>query len=355
MSENAYIRRQSQAAFVEKYRMIGESEAFLDTMAQTSRAAKVNRPILIVGERGTGKELVAARMHYLSPRWKQPRVAVNCAAFAPELLASELFGYEQGAFTGAARRKQGRFEMANGGTLFLDELGNAPLDLQEKILRILEYGEFERVGGTETIKVDVRVVAATNRDLPSLCRKGKFKEDLLDRLSFEVVTLPPLRYRQEDIPIMVTHFASRMALELERDAAPHFSEDVMERLLRHGWPGNIRELKNTVERAVYECEEDVVEYVELDPFDSPYRPKSEDADAKPNLATRQAPVVEEKAEVADIAFDFPIDLPTAVASYEAKMVNQAMEASKFNQRKAAEFLGLSYYQLRRLLKKVEEG
>jgi psp operon transcriptional activator len=237
------------------------------------------------------------------------------------------------------------------------------LDLQEKILRVLEYGEFERVGGSETIKVDVRIVAATNRDLPSMCRRGKFKEDLLDRLSFEVITLPPLRYRREDIPIMVTHFANRMSMELELDQHPNFSEQAMQDLINHDWPGNVRELKNTVERAVYECDEDVIDDVVLNPFESPYRPKDEavrSGSAARLLETAperdvdtDADAEREPMQTADFLFEFPIDLQNKVAEFEARIVNQAMEASKFNQRKAAEYLGLSYYQLRRLLKKVD--
>jgi len=351
MSSTQFVKRKSQAALVEKYRMVGESEPFLDTMERVSRAARVVRPVLIIGERGTGKELVAARLHYLSPRWQQPRVAINCAAFNENLLESEIFGYEAGAFTGASRTKRGRFELAHGGSLFLDELAQSPMALQEKLLRVLEYGEFERVGGTETLSVDVRVIAATNRDLPSLCRDGSFREDLLDRLSFEVITLPPLRHRREDIPLLVRTFAIRMARELDMAEIPRMGERAIAALLEYDWPGNIRELKNVVERAVYQSEGEPIEEIVFDPFDSPYRPKP-----------RAAPCIEgaspgpEPEEPTDTGTELPdehIGLHEAVEQLERAMVTRALEATQFNQKRAAERLGVSYYQLRRTLKRLE--
>ncbi|WP_423842038.1 phage shock protein operon transcriptional activator [Acanthopleuribacter pedis] len=342
---------------IEKYRMLGESETFLDCMQRVSRAAKVNRPILIIGERGTGKELVAARLHYLSPRWQQPRITINCAAFSKELLESELFGYEQGAFTGAVRAKPGRFELADQGSLFLDELANSPHALQEKLLRVLEYGEFERVGGVGTIGVDVRVIAATNQDLPTLCRRGRFKEDLLDRLSFEVITLPPLRSRIEDIPLMASNFAVRMAREMDLGSAPRFSRYAIESMMAYHWPGNVRELKNTVERAVYRSEGEVIEELELDPFASPFRP-CVDPEPYPsesktlNLRSGVADVAAVAAAPTPISSNGVSNLPDAVAALERSMIEAALQRYQFNQTKAAEDLGLSYYQLRRLIKKL---
>ncbi len=175
---------------------IGESPAFQDMLAHVSRLAPLERPVLVVGERGTGKELIASRLNYLSARWDRPFVKLNCAALAEALLDSELFGHEAGAFTGAVRRRLGRFELADGGTLLLDEIATASLAVQEKILRAIEYGAFERVGGNETRQVDVRVIAATNADLPALAAAGRFRPDLLDRLAFDVITLPPLRTRR---------------------------------------------------------------------------------------------------------------------------------------------------------------
>ena len=186
--------------------MIGNSTALTRALDQLSHLASINRPILIIGERGTGKELAAERLHYLSARWDAPLIKVNCAAMADSLLDSELFGHEPGAFTGATRTHRGRFERADGGTLFLDELATMSVRLQEKLLRLVEYGEFERLGGQQTLSVDVRVVAATNADLRLLAREKLFREDLLDRLSFDVVHLPSLRHRVEDILELARHF-----------------------------------------------------------------------------------------------------------------------------------------------------
>lgn len=362
MSRGRFIQRQNQAALVEKYRMIGESMAFLDTMSRVSAAARVNRPVLIIGERGTGKELVAARLHYLSPRWQQPKISINCAAFNPSLLESEIFGYEQGAFTGAGRTKKGRFEMAHMGSLFLDELAQSPMALQEKILRVLEYQEFERVGGVETISVDVRVIAATNQDLPQMCREGKFRDDLLDRLSFEVITLPPLRERREDIPLLVSNFALKMCREMEFNATPSFSHNAIETLLEYHWPGNIRELKNVVERAVYRSGGELIDEIDFDPFHSPYRPETRIGTNK-----NKVPVEQSVAEVSPTSPPPSLSsavpktlaealaenhLPRSIEALERVMAIKALEANHFNQKKAAESIGLSYYQYRRLLKRL---
>ena len=211
---------------------LGQAEAFLEFQERLSRVAQVNRPVLLIGERGTGKELAVARLHYLSQRWQGPLVALNCAALSPTLIEAELFGHEEGAFTGATRRRLGRFEAAHGGTLFLDEIGQIPLEVQEKILRVVEYGTFERVGSAQPIQVDVRIVGATNADLAALAAAGRFKHDLLDRLSFEVLFLPPLRERKEDIVLLANHFAARMAFELGRSEVPSFSDEAVAEALR---------------------------------------------------------------------------------------------------------------------------
>ena len=249
---------------------LGQSEAFLEFQERLSRVAPINRPVLLIGERGTGKELAAARLHYLSGRWERPLVTLNCASLAPTLIESELFGYERGAFTGARERRAGRFESAEGGTLFLDEIGNVPLEVQGKILRVVEYNTFERVGSAERIDVDVRIVAATNADLWELVRREQFKADLLDRLSFEVLVVPPLRARRGDVLLLARHFATRMARELDRAESPVISDAAAEALERHAWPGNVRELKNVVERAVYRSDAAVISEIEFDPFQSPY-------------------------------------------------------------------------------------
>jgi len=321
---------------------LGQSEAFLAFQEALSAVAKVERPVLIVGERGTGKELAAHRLHYLSPRWNQPLVALNCAALSPSLIESELFGYEAGAFTGALRRRAGRFEAAHGGTLFLDEIGNIPAQVQEKILRTVEYGTFERVGASLSVQVDVRIIGATNADLRFLVKKGRFKQDLLDRLSFEVLVLPPLRARQGDVMLLARHFASRMAMELGRDQPPGFSPAAEEALVSHAWPGNVRELKNVVERAVYRAEGLEISSVDFDPFAPAFAP----GPATPEVSPAQAsPLEEEKQSLTELP------LPEAVRRFEAGLLKKALRASRFNQKKAAQALGISYDKLRGLLKK----
>jgi len=254
--------------------LIGESPIFLEVLEHVSRVAQLNRPVLVIGERGTGKELVAARIHFLSPRWDRPFVKLNCAALAESLLETELFGHEAGSFTGATRRRLGRFELANEGSMFLDELSNTSERVQEKVLRVIEYGELERVGGNDTIRTDVRIIGATNEDLPTLAEQGKFRADLLDRLAFDVITLPPLRERREDIMPLAEHFAVKMSGELGLELFQGFSDSAREGLMDYRWPGNVRELKNVVERAVYSAlgDDEPISGLIFDPFDSPWRP-----------------------------------------------------------------------------------
>lgn len=324
---------------------LGNSEAFLACNERIARAATVDRPVLLVGERGTGKELAAARLHYLSMRWQNAFIPLNCAAMAPALLESELFGHETGAFTGAVQRRIGRFEAADGGTLFLDELAAMPLRAQEKVLRVVEYGEFERLGGMRALAVDVRLVAATNADLPALCDKGRFKRDLLDRLCFEVVTLPPLRERENDVLLLAERFAASMALELGLDEPPAFSPTARTQLFSHDWPGNVRELRNTVQRAVFHSQGSRVEELQLDPFDSPWRPVSRPAAgcAKPKAA-----------EMEQSFPSLPLDLTARVRELEVASLRQALEHGRHNQREAAQLLGLSYHQFRGLYRKYKE-
>ena len=202
---------------------VGQSLAFLDAVERASRAAPLNRPVLVIGERGTGKELIAERLHHLSSRWAGPLVTMNCAALPETLIEAELFGHEAGSFTGAAKTRHGRFEEADGGTLFLDELATLSSPAQDRLLRAVEYGEVTRIGASKPIRVDVRIVAATNEHLPRMVDEGRFRADLLDRLSFEVITLPPLRVRQGDVSLLADHFARRMAAELEWPQWPGFS------------------------------------------------------------------------------------------------------------------------------------
>ncbi len=325
---------------IEIVQALGQSEAFLTFEERLSRVAPVERPVLILGERGTGKELAAKRLHYLSKRWEEPFVALNCAALTPTLIESELFGHEPGAFTGATMRRKGRFEAADGGTLFLDELGHIPLEVQEKILRAVEYGSFERVGGSEAVRVDVRIVGATNADLLALSEAGRFMRDLLDRLSFEVLHLPPLRERTEDIPLLAGHFAARMAVELGREEAPEFSEAVLAELEAHPWRGNVRELKNVIERAVYQAESRLIEQVVFDPFVSPY------------VLPERPPV--RSASAAGGGEESVRHFEEAVAEFELGLIRRALRQARFSQRRAASLLGLTYHQFRGLYRKYAE-
>jgi psp operon transcriptional activator len=322
--------------------MLGASPAFGLMLDQVSRLAPLDRPALIIGERGTGKELVAARLHYLSPRWEQPLVKLNCAALTESLLESELFGHEAGAFTGATRRHVGRFERADGGSLFLDELGTLPARMQEKILRVIEYGEFERVGGSDTLKVDVRILGATNEDLPAAARDGRFRADLLDRLAFDVVNVPPLRARPEDILELAQHFAVSFTAELRRPFFPGFTERAVEALLAWPWPGNVRELKNAVERSIYRAAEpeQPVDGIHFDPFGQPHR-----AVLPERLETDQA------GEGTTTQPSFPLDFRAAVDGFEQRLLARALRAAEGNRRVAADSLELSYDQLRGLLRK----
>jgi psp operon transcriptional activator len=320
--------------------IIGNSRALAEALDQISRLATINRPVLILGDRGTGKELAAERLHFLSARWDAPLHKVNCAAIAETLLESELFGHEAGAFTGASRSHAGRFERAEGGTLFLDELATMSLRLQEKLLRVVEYGEFERLGGQDTLQVDVRVVGATNADLKALAGEGKFREDLLDRLSFDVVHLPALRQRAEDIPELAVHFAVQMSAELGWELFPGFSTEAMALLASHHWPGNIRELKNAVERSLHRWGDphNPVADIILDPFQSPY------SDAAQATALQATPVTEQ-AELPKL------DFSERLARIEKQMLEEALAENGHNQRLTAEALGLTYDQLRGMVRK----
>ncbi|MEZ5596935.1 MAG: phage shock protein operon transcriptional activator, partial [Pseudomonadales bacterium] len=333
----------------EPERLLGESPAFMQVLDDVSRVAPLRKPVLIVGERGTGKELIAARVHFLSDRWEGVFLKMNCAAINDSLLESELFGHEAGAFTGASKQHQGRFERAHGGTLFLDELATTSSLVQEKILRVIEYGEFERVGGHRTLTCDVRLVAATNEDLPALSEAGKFRADLLDRLAFDVITLPPLRARGEDILLLAQQFAVNMAGSLGRDFFPGFSQHAIDALMAYAWPGNVRELKNVVERAVYRTDPDeLVEALILDPFNSPWRPVSAASPATVNAAAPSPVARPEAEEIRREApgREFPLDLKQMVQDLEIDTIRAALERARHNQRKAAELLSLTYHQFR---------
>jgi psp operon transcriptional activator len=357
--------------------LLGQSNCFLEVLEQISQIALLSKPVLIIGERGTGKELVAARLHYLSKRWEQSYLKLNCAALNENLLETELFGYDSGAFTGANKRHEGRFERADNGTLFLDEIANTSGLIQEKLLRVVEYGEFERVGGSRTITTDVRLVAATNEDLPSLAASGQFRADLLDRLAFDVITLPPLRERLDDILMLAEHFAINMARELEFELFSGFTEKAKRAMLEYAWPGNIRELKNVIERSVYRCNNPHLPVHDLiiDPFESPFRPtqtiKTVDrVQVQPSATSPSSehfiqqpdnPTTDKLAEVEYIKetaslisttnTDFPQSLKLLSQNYEVELIKSALAHCQYNQKKTAQALDLTYHQLRGYLKK----
>jgi psp operon transcriptional activator len=305
--------------------IIGESPAVQAMLAHVSALAPLNRPVLIIGERGTGKELVANRLTFLSPRWNKPFLTLNCGALAESVLDSELFGHEAGAFTGATRRRASRFELADGGTMFLDEIGNATAAVQEKLLRVIEYGAFERVGGNDPVRVDVRIIAGTNADL----RGQNFRADLLDRLAFDVILVPPLRARAGDVMVLARHFAQRMTAELGRDFFPGFAARAQATLEAHHWPGNVRELRNVVERSVYRMTAPAkpLQDIIIDPFGAPAAPR------------------EPEAEIIT-------DYRQAVDRYETRLLTGALTAARFNQREAAKALGLGYHQFRNAMKRL---
>ncbi|MDT9597563.1 phage shock protein operon transcriptional activator [Sphingosinicella rhizophila] len=329
--------------------LVGQSSSFLDAVERASRAAPLDRPVLVIGERGTGKELIAERLHHLSGRWDGPFVVLNCAALPETLIEAELFGHEAGAFTGATKARAGRFEEAHGGTLFLDELATLSSPAQDRLLRAVEYGEVTRIGASRPVQVDVRIVAATNEHLPKLVEQERFRADLLDRLSFEVITLPPLRHRSSDIPILADHFGRRMGLELDWPDWPGFSANAANRLLSYTWPGNVRELRNVIERAVYRWEDpqNPIDSVQFDPFESPWLPiEKKGGQALEIVQPESGDAVVSAYDPTDCA-----DFRLAVAEYEKAILSAALERCRWNQRAAAAALQLSYDQLRHAMKR----
>ena len=340
-------------AAVEKVtHFVGQSLAFLDAVEQAGRAAELIRPVLVVGERGTGKELIAERIHRLSPRWRGPLITMNCAALPETLIEAELFGHEAGAFTGAVRARAGRFEEADGGTLFLDELSTLSMAAQERLLRAVEYGEVTRIGSARPLNIDVRIVAATNEHLPDAAAAGRFRPDLLDRLSFEVITLPPLRGREGDAAVLAEHFGRRMASECGWQSWPGFSAAALAELAAHPWPGNVRELRNVVERAVYRWADpdQPVGAIQLDPFASRWQPRAAPARSDVAAAPCAAPGAAGDDSIT-VALDEIGDFRAAVDAHEAAILRRALARHRFNQRATAKALGLTYDQLRHCLRK----
>lgn len=323
--------------------LLGQSPEFLAVLDKVSRLAPIERPVLVIGERGTGKELIAQRLHYLSKRWEQPLVSLNCSTLSDGLIDSELFGHESGSFTGAKGRHQGRFERAEGGTLFLDELATAPLSVQEKLLRVIEYGQYERVGGSQVLHANVRLICATNANLPHMAKHGTFRADLLDRLAFDVIHLPALRYRTEDILLLAEHFAIRMCRELQLPLFVGFSHHAQIQLQQYAWPGNVRELKNVVERAIYQhgLSTHPIDQLVFNPFQSNH-------EFKPEI--EQIPT----ADKVQAAFELPLDYKSWQQQSDIALLQAALSQAKFNQKHAAQLLGLSYHQFRGMIRKYPQ-
>lgn len=327
LRENAALREQLAVRTSVEF-ITSQSDEMEEVLNTAARVAPSRAPVLVRGESGTGKELVARAIHQASRR-EGPFVVVNCAALPEALFESELFGHEKGSFTGAERRRIGRFEQAQGGTLFIDEVGDIPLAAQVKLLRAVQFGTIERVGGDETLSLDVRIVAATNRDLEAMMREGGFREDLYYRLNVVGIHIPALRTRRSDIPPLVDAFLARFAAESGR-AAPRVSREAMDALMRHDWPGNVRELENVVQRAVVLARGDLVTTRDLPPAVLAERMETDDA--------------------AGISTE-PGDLNERVARLERAMIDAALATSGGNQSRAAELLHISERTLRYKLSK----
>ena len=311
------------------HRFVGRSKAMREALSMVDRAAPSRSTVLISGESGTGKELVARAIHFASPRKEGPFVSVNCMAFNPGVLESELFGHERGSFTGATSMRRGRFEQANGGTLFLDEVGELTPDLQVKFLRVLQERRFERVGSGEEIEVDIRVVAATNKDLQAKVQAGEFREDLFYRLNVIHIPLPALRERREDIPLLVAHFTEK--LTKENGVQPKsFSDEAMNFLMGYEWPGNIRQLQNVVERCLVLIPGEVISVDNLPP-------EIRDEESQFKSAVDLLPV--------------ELDLADTLEKIEAALIRRALVRADLVQVKAAELLGISKSLLQYKLKK----
>jgi len=311
-AENQALRAELEAVSGERT-LIGTSPSMrrvLDTIAQVAPSSAT---VLLQGESGTGKELVARAIHRRSQRSRGPFIAINCAAIPVTLLESELFGHERGAFTGAFARREGRFKLADGGTLFLDEVAELDPLVQAKLLRVLQEGEFERLGGTQTIRTNVRVIASTNKPLAELARQGRFREDLFYRLNVITITLPPLRERTEDIPLLAQHFMGRFA-ERNRKNIRAISREAMELLLSHDWPGNVRELENTIEHAVVLCRGDTIRVEDL-----------------PDLVAREGTAKQY----------LTIQLGTPLDEIEQQVLQQTLRLTRGNKRLAAQLLGIA--------------
>ncbi len=310
--------------------MIGQSIGMLNVFHMIKQIAPYSTNVLITGETGTGKEMVAHAIHNLSPRKNKPFVVINCAGLVESLLESELFGHVKGAFTGAVRDKAGLFEVANEGTIFLDEIGELPLSLQAKLLRVLEYREIQRIGDTKTKKVNVRIIAATNVDLKAMVEEERYRKDLFFRLNSFCINIPPLRERKEDIPILCQHFISQLNRELKK-GIKGVSQEVLDLFMQVPWEGNVRELRNVIERSYIMAKED---FITPDDIPSEYK---EGMNPEPPIALEKETILE--------------DTPTTLAELEKRYIARVLKLTSGNRSKAAKILGVSRRSLYRKLKR----
>jgi len=323
----------------ERFKIVGNSKSMQDLFRQMELVSPARANVLISSESGTGKELVANALHENSPRRNKRFLPINCAAIPSEILESELFGHERGAFTGATTRKPGKFEVADGGTVFLDEIGELPLEMQAKLLRVLEQQEFMRVGGTATIRVDIRVIAATNSDLEAAVEAGRFRSDLYYRLKVVTVRIPPLRERTEDIPLLLKHFLDFYGTEYDREGL-HFSPEALRRLVRARWEGNVRELRNLVESLTVLAPQAEVRVEDLpEEYRGQGQDQDQEQDAAPAQPARAAPMGEESAD-GDLTME----------EIERRAILNALQKTEGNRTRAAGLLGIGLRTLQRKLK-----
>lgn len=331
ISELRYLRKEIEGKYNFE-NIIGQSPAICRVLEMAGQVAKGDTTVLITGESGTGKELVSRAIHYNSNRSGSPFLPVNCAAIPPTLLEAELFGFEKGAFTGAVRQKKGKFELTSGGTIFLDEISDMPPDIQSGLLRVIEEQEFERLGGTKTIKVNVRVIAATNRDISTLVRKKQFREDLYHRINVFPLHLPPLRERREDIPLLVNQFVKELSASLGRRPVK-LTDSAMAMLADQAWPGNIRELRNVIERAMILCQGEIISTRHL-LFNDPIEVKAD-----------------ERMALKDLCSMILNNSGLGLEDLEENLIHEAMERSSYNVSRAARLLGMTRATLRYRLEK----
>jgi len=315
------------------HNIIGKSEKILEIFEIIEKVARTDSTVIITGETGTGKELIARAIHKCSPRKDRPFVPINCAAIPEQLLESEFFGYEKGAFTGAMRSRMGRIEFSNHGTLFLDEISSMSLELQAKLLRVIQEQEFERIGGLKTIKVDFRLISATNQDLKEKIKEGTFREDLFYRLNVIPINVPPLRERKSDIPILVNHFLKELR-EHNKTSVKRFSDKAMERIMQYHWPGNVRELKNLVERLSVLKQQGIIELHDIP-------------------SSMGIPVIPQMKPLVDINIKKGISFHTQVAEFERRLLLEALEQTSWVKEKAAKLLKLKRTTLIEKMKRRE--